>query len=80
MKTLKLTAHPPSVLDLLSMARRETLLITTEQGESFVVTPADDFDTEVQLLRRNHTLLTLLDELKKDADTIPLAEAEAKLR
>jgi len=80
MKTLKLTAQPPSVLELLSMASREALLITTQQGESFVVTPADDFDTEVQLLRRNHTLLTLLDELKKDADTIPLSEAEAKLR
>jgi hypothetical protein len=80
MKTLKLSAHPPSVADLLSMARRDTLLVTTEDGESFLVTPADDFDTEVQLLRRNHALLTLLDELKKDPDTIPLAEAEAKLR
>ena len=80
MKTLKLTAHPPSVPDLLSMARRDTLLVTTQQGESFVVTPADDFDTEVQLLCRNHALLTLLDELKKDPETIPLAEAEANLR
>ena len=80
MKTLKLTAHPPSVSHLLSLARRDTLLVTTEQGESFVVTPADDFDTEVQLLRRNHALLTLLDELKKDPETVPLAEAEAKLR
>jgi hypothetical protein len=80
MKTINLTAESPSVADLLRMARKEAVLVTTKDGESFLVTPADDFDTEVQLLRRNHAFLTLLDELKKDPDTIPLAEAEAKLR
>jgi len=80
MKTVKLTTPRPSLDDILRMARSDTVLLTTQQGESFVVTHADDFDTEVQLLRRNHAFLTLLDELKKDPETIPLSEAEAKLR
>jgi len=80
MKTLKLTTPAPTLDDILRMARRETVLVTTQEGDSFVVTPADDFDTEVQLLRRNHAFLTLLDELKRDPEAIPLAEAEAKLR
>jgi len=79
-KTIKLASPPPSVAELLSMARKEALLVTTEGGESFVVSFADDFDTEVQLLRRNHAFLALLDELKQDEETIPLAEAEEKLR
>jgi hypothetical protein len=54
--------------------------VTTQDGESFLVSPADDFDTEVQLLRRNHAFLTLLDRLKAEEGRIPLAQAEQNLR
>jgi len=80
MKTIRLTSPPPSIADLLSMAREDVVLVTTEDGESFVVSSADPFDTEVQLLRQNHSFLAMLDELKKDEETIPLAEAEKDLR
>ncbi len=80
MKTLNLTSHPTSVPDLLNMARKEPVLVTTEDGESFLVSPADDFESEVQLLRRNHAFLALLDELKAAEGAIPLAQAELKLR
>jgi hypothetical protein len=62
------------------MAREDVVLVTTEEGDSFVVSTADDFDTEVQLLRQNHAFLSKLDELKQDAETIPLHEAEKQLR
>ena len=62
------------------MARKEPILVTTEDGESFLVSSADDFEREVQLLRRNHAFLALLDELKQEREAIPLAEAEEKLR
>jgi KaiC/GvpD/RAD55 family RecA-like ATPase len=80
MKTIKLTSHPPSVADLLSMAREDVLVVTTEEGDSFVISTADDFDTEVQLLRQNHRFLTMLDEFKRDDESIPLEEAEKTLR
>ena len=80
MKAVKLTSRPPSVRELLSMAREESVLVTGEDGEKYVITHADDFETEVQLLRRNHAFLALLDELKQDDSSIPLAEAEQKLR
>jgi PHD/YefM family antitoxin component YafN of YafNO toxin-antitoxin module len=62
------------------MARKEPVLVTTEKGESFLVSSADNFETEVELLRRNHTFLALLDGLKQEEETISLAEAEEKLR
>ena len=80
MKTVKLTSRPPSVADLLNMARDDVVLVTTEDGDSFVISTADDFDTEVQLLRRNHAFLSMLDEWKTDDDTIPLHEAANRLR
>lgn len=79
MKTLKLTSHMPSVKDLLRMAQKDTVLVTTEDGDSFVISSADDFNTEVQLLRQNHTFLTMLDDLKSE-ELIPLNEVEKKLR
>jgi hypothetical protein len=68
-----------SVADLLSMARTETVLVKSTAGDSFVISLADDFDAEVQLLRQNHNFLTSLDELKKE-ETIPLDEVERLLR
>ncbi len=80
MKTLKLTSHMPSVKDLLRMAQKDTVLVTTEDGDSFVISSADDFNTEVQLLRQNHTFLTMLDDFKSEAEIIPLNDVEKKLR
>ena len=80
MKTVALSPKEVSVVELLAMARQENVLLTTEDGESFLISSADDFDSEVQLLRRNHKFLTLLDNLKRDRDTIPFEEAEKTLR
>ncbi len=80
MKTLKLTSHMPSVKDLLRMAQKDTVLVTTEDGDSFLISSADDFNTEVQLLRQNHTFLTMLDDFKSEEEIIPLNEVEKKLR
>ena len=68
------------VADLLGMAREESVLVTTESGESFVVSPADEFETEVELLRRNHSFLAMLDTWKAEKERIPLEEATKKLR
>ena len=65
MKTIDLTTHPPSLADLLEMARREAVLLKTPDGDSFVVSAADDFATEVELLRRNHSFLAMLDEWRR---------------
>ena len=80
MKTVELSIQAASVADLLSMARKESVLVTTEEGESFLISSADDFESEVQLLRRNHEFLATLDRLKQDRDTISLEEAENTLR
>ncbi len=80
MRTVELVTKGASVEELLSMARQENVLVTTEDGESFLISSADDFDTEVQLLRQNHKFLAMLDKLKRDRETIPLEEVEMSLR
>jgi hypothetical protein len=80
MKTINLSSHPPSVDELLGMARNDALLVKTQDGDCFVVSLADEFTTEVELLRQNHAFLTMLDNFKKEDETIPLEEVEKKLR
>ncbi len=80
MKTIILSSRPPSVDKLLGMARTDALLVKTQDGETFVISSTDEFESEVELLRQNHTFLSMLDEFKKGQDTISLEEAEKMLR
>jgi len=80
MKNLDLSSEAISAAELLDMARKDSLLVKTAGGDSFLVSPADEFATEVELLRRNHTFLTRLDEFKEDKAMIPLEQVEKDLR
>jgi hypothetical protein len=48
MKTITLTSQPATVADLLTVARKEVLLLRAEDGNSFVPSQADEFKTEVR--------------------------------
>lgn len=80
MRTIDLTTDALSLDEILDSARDDVVMIRAADGSSFVVSMADEFATEVELLRRNHTFLTLLDSYKQDRRTISLAEAEERLR
>lgn len=68
-----------SVEAILKWAREESVLLETEGGEKFFIRLADDFATEVELLRKNREFLTFLDECKKDTASISFDEAERLL-
>jgi hypothetical protein len=79
MKTVDLAARKLSLDQLTRMARRGAVLIRGGHGECFLMTRADDFETEVELLRRNHKFLAFLDRRFNDAKTTALEEVEARL-
>lgn len=80
MKTIDLTKKNLSLDEALRSARGESLLLKCSNGEQFVISVADDFATEVELLRKNHAFLDLLDSCKKDETSVSLVEAERRLR
>ena len=80
MKTIDLSSEAVSVAELLDMARKDSLLVKTASGDSFMVSPADEFATELELLRRNHAFLAMLDEFKEDKTTVPFEQVEKELR
>ena len=80
MKTIDLAKKILSVDELLNSARKESVILKSADGTCFVLSAADDLTTEVELLRRNHAFLTLLDAHKQDQKTIPLEEVEKRLQ
>ncbi|MBW1717191.1 MAG: hypothetical protein JRJ77_15445 [Deltaproteobacteria bacterium] len=80
MKTINLSSHQLSVIELLRMARNDALLVKSQDGDTFIISTADEFDSEVELLRQNHSFLAMLDEFKKEENTISFEEVERNLR
>jgi len=80
MKTIDLSKTQLSVDELLDSARNESVMVQAADGTSFVLSLADEFATEVELLRQNHAFLTLLDAYKQTQKTILLEEVEKRLR
>jgi PHD/YefM family antitoxin component YafN of YafNO toxin-antitoxin module len=79
MKTINLEENQldlPSVIDL---ARHEPLLILTAGGEEFVVAVADDFEQEVESLRRSQAFQSFLDQRSASTGRIPLSDVEAEI-
>ena len=80
MKTIDLSTTQLSVDELLESARKESVMVKAADGTSFMLSVADEFAAEVEILRQNHAFLTLLDSYKHAQKTIPLEEVEKRLR
>jgi hypothetical protein len=61
MKTIELTAAPPSLTEVLRLAEGSNLILRTPEGREFVLAEIDDFAREVELVRQNDDLMRLLD-------------------
>ena len=69
-----------SANELLDSARNESIIVRASDGTPFVLSLADDFVTEGELLRQNHACLALLDTYKQEQKTLSLEEVEERLR
>ncbi len=79
MKTIKLDKKPLSVDELLSIARRESVLLVAEDGRSFVLEEADDFDREVVQLSSSQKFMRFLDERSKEKSTMTIEQFAKEL-
>jgi hypothetical protein len=74
MKTVEMLTVPPSLQDLLAIARTETVLIRTSAGEEFVLGSVDDLRVEADLLAKNADFMRFLEDRFSEKATIPLEE------
>jgi PHD/YefM family antitoxin component YafN of YafNO toxin-antitoxin module len=79
MKTVNLAEEPLDLAAVLKLARQEPVLLLTPDGKEFVLTEADDFEREVESLRKSRVFQRFLEERSKDQRRIPLEEIEQEL-
>jgi len=74
MKTIKLDKKAPSVNELLAIARRETVLLVSVDGTSFVLEEADNFDREVAQLGSSEKFMRFLEERSREKGVISIEQ------
>jgi len=60
--------------ELLAIARRETVLLVSEDGTSFVLEEADDFDREVAQLGSSEKFIRFLEERSREKGVISIEQ------
>jgi PHD/YefM family antitoxin component YafN of YafNO toxin-antitoxin module len=79
MKTVSLQDEPLDLDALINMASKEPILLLTVDGKEFVLAEADDFEQEVETLRRSQAFQRFLDERSRSGSRIALEEIEAEI-
>jgi hypothetical protein len=79
MKTIDLDTTKLDLASVIDMARREPLLLLTADGQEFFMSLADDFEKEVESLRRSQAFQRFLDERSACSRRIPLEDVEAEI-
>ncbi len=79
MKMINLAQETADLEQLLNLARKEPVLLLTLEGEEFCLAEADDFDQEVEALRKSSVFQKFLDERSQDKRIISLEELEEEL-
>ncbi len=80
MKTIDISTKKSSIIELLNMAKEESVLVKTKDGDAFVISSIDEFNSEVELLRKNHKFLSMLDSFKEEKESFSIDLVEKNLR
>lgn len=79
MKTIKLDKKAPSVNELLAIARTGSVLLVSEDGASFVLEEADDFDREVAQLGSSEKFMRFLKKRSQEKGVISIEQFAKEL-
>ena len=79
MKTVDLATHKLDLHHIIEFAASEPVLLLTGDGKEFIVSPADDFEAEVEALRSSQSFQAFLDRRMESQERIPLDEIEREI-
>jgi len=79
MRTVNVSAKEKTINSLLRKAQRGGLILRSSEGQEFILAEISDFNREIELTRRNKTLMRLLDARGKQTKTVKTAELKKQL-
>ena len=79
MKTIDLSEIVPTLMDILSQADEDTIILKTPEGREFVLAAVDNFAQEVALVGQNEELMQFLAQRSKEAKRYTLSQVREQL-
>lgn len=72
MKVIELGNQQLSLEEVIILAKSEAVVLRKPNGEMFALAPIDDFEVEVELLKKNTEFMEFLRKLSQEKATISL--------
>jgi hypothetical protein len=72
MKTVNLSKESPSVAELLAMARKKSVLVVSNDGTTYLLEEADNFDREVKALGDSDAFMKFLKKRSEEPSVISI--------
>jgi hypothetical protein len=79
MKAIELTPDTPSLRELVELADQENIMMRTPEGRQFVLAELDDFDVEVEQLKRSDEFRAFLDQRSRERGTSSIEQLRRDL-
>ena len=79
MKIIELGHIHPTLDEVIDLAEEELLVLRKPDGSVFALSPVDDFDVEVELLKNNPEFMDFLKQLSQEKATISLQDLRKEL-
>ena len=79
MKSIDLAKERPGLSDIIQLAAKEPVLLVAPDGREFIVSEADDFEAEIEVLRNSQRFQRFLDERMQDPTRIPIGQIKKEI-
>ena len=79
MKTVNLERRDMTLKEVIGLAKKEPVLLLTADGKEFLISEADDFEHEVDALRKSRAFQNFLDRRSASRRRVPLEEIEKEI-
>lgn len=79
MKTIDLSEIVPTLMEILSQADEDTIILRTPEGREFLLAAVDHFAQEVALVGQNEELMQFLAQRSKEKKRYTLSQVREQL-
>lgn len=79
MKVIELGHGPPTLDEVIGMAKGELIVLRKPDGSVFALSQVDDFAVELELLKNDPEFMAFLKQLSQDEPAISLADLRKEL-
>jgi hypothetical protein len=80
MKAIEVMQDSPTLTEILDLASEENIILRTPEGRRYVLAEIDDFAEEIEAVRRNASLMRLLDDRSKEPAVLTLGQVREQLQ